>query len=553
MRTIDDLWLPRLGNTKALLVHAGFYIILGAISLGTAYVQTNTATVWIPTGFSVGLLVARGPRLWPAVTLGAFVLNIASNVLSTKAMPIWVEAAIAAPIAAGNTAEALLGCYLARRFAGGEKLLFKPVNVVVFAVVIATIPPLVSMSVGVAASRIGGLISSASTMEVMLTWYLANAVGILILTAPVIALLGHTPSKLPASMMMEAACLVLCLLFVSQAMSGTVFVPALHDWPRTYMIIPLLLWAAFRFRTAGAVFAILLVAAVSIIGTMRGFEAFPSQSQSRSLLYLQVFLGLNAVTTLVITAALAEIECLRGDLEDKVRIRTGEVERLLRARALFTTLIVHDLQSPLYGVRNTLRAAARSIRAGHMTLEEVASAMSIMDETCTALAVQVEGLLAPRDPLDMMPDKSRPERLSDIVARIVSPHQLPNGGSDRVTLTLERGDLMVRQPTEVERILDGLIGNALKFGPPNEVVEVCAYRHAGNLEVLVVDQGSGVRPEKLGSLFRPEMRVKKGLQPGETGGLGLYLASEQAETLGGRLTYINDPSSRSTFRLTIPG
>ena len=552
MRAMRSLARPRLETTKALLAYALVYVILGAISLNTNYVQTNTATVWIPTGFSIGLLVARGPRLWPAVTLGAFVLNVASNALSTKAMPIWVEIAIAAPIAAGNTGEALLGCYLAQRFAGGKALLSKPMNVAVFAVVVATLPPLVSMSVGVAASRIGGLIPSTSVIEVMLTWYLANALGILILAAPVIALLGHTLGRLAAWRRGEAACLVFCLLFVSQAMSGTALVPALHDWPRTYMIIPLLLWAAFRFQTQGGVFAILLIAAVSIIGTMRGFEAFPSPSRSRSLLDLQVFLGLNAITTLAITAALAEIDRLRGDIEDKIRLQTGEVERLVRSRNLFTALVVHDLQSPLYSVRNALRAAAKSIRAGHMTTEDVASAMDVMDETCTALATQVEGLLAPRDPIDTGPDEGGPERLADVVTRIVAARHLPKGGSDRVALSFERRDLMVDRPRKVERILDGLIGNALKFGPAGEAVEVCAYQHAGNLEILVVDRGSGVRPDRLTVLFRPEMQVREGVRPGETGGLGLYLASEQANALGGRLTYINDPLGRSTFRLTVP-
>ena len=212
---------------------------------------------------------------------------------------------------------------------------------------------------------------------------------------------------------------------------------------------------------------------------------------------------------------------------------------------------MHDLQSPLYGVRNALRAAVKSIRDGHMTIEDVASAMHIMDETCTTLATQVQGLLAPRDPIDAMPDEGRPERLADVVARIVATRHLPKGGSDRVVLTFERRDLMVNRPRKVERILDGLIGNALKFGPAGEAVDVCAYQHAGNLEILVVDRGPGVRPEKLTLLFRSEMRVE-GLQPGETGGLGLHLASEQADALGGRLSYLNDPSGRSTFRLTIP-
>ena len=178
--------------------------------------------------------------------------------------------------------------------------------------------------------------------------------------------------------------------------------------------------------------------------------------------------------------------------------------------------------------------------------------MHVMDETCTSLAAHVAGLLAPDACVDLIPSDGGPEKLTDLVARIMSSHRLANGGSSRVALKLQQGDLMVRRPKEVERILDGLIGNALKFGPPNDVVEVCAYRHTGSLEILVTDQGKGVEPAKLASLFRPQMRAAQGGQHGETGGRGLYLASEQASELGGRLTYVNNAPHRSTFRLTLP-
>lgn len=532
----------------AIGAYAAIYVGLGLLSFSTAYVQTNTAAVWMPTGFSIGLLVTRGPHLWPAVTLGSFALNLATNLWSS-ALSVWDGTAIAAAVAVGNTGEALLGHFLASRFAGGVSLLSRAGNIVLFAATVATAPPLLSMGVGVTASRLGGLLSSGSLVEIMLTWYAANAVGILILSAPVIALLRHD-LRFASGRRVEACCLIACLVFVTQAMSGLYVSPVFQDWPRAYMIIPVLLWAAFRFGTSGALAAILTVTLLSVVGTMRGFEAFPSPSPSRSLIFLQLFLGFLSVTLLSISAALTEVAELQSTLESKVEARTGEVERLLSSRRLLTTLVVHDLQSPLYGVRNALRATGLSIEAGHMGLGEVASTMTLLAETCSTLTSRITDLLAPESPDDSV-FGVRPVLLPAILAKIASIHGATTGEGWPVTVRLQRSDLLIQRPAEVERILDGLISNALRYAPRGSAIEICAFEHSGKLEILVTDRGPGIKPEQRVHLFRPEMQLFQRGRVRKNGGLGLYLASEQALELGGRLTY-RYLDGVATFCLVLP-
>ena len=60
--------------------------------------------VWAPTGIALAALVLYGPRLWPAVALGAFVANATSGASVPEAFFISV----------GNTLEALVGCALLR-------------------------------------------------------------------------------------------------------------------------------------------------------------------------------------------------------------------------------------------------------------------------------------------------------------------------------------------------------------------------------------------------------------------------------------------------------
>ena len=543
------MWFKKL---SVVIGFASIYVVLGALSFATTYVANNTATVWIPTGFSLALLISRGDHLWPAVALGAFALNLGDNLLNPT-ISIFDSVAIAMAITLGNTGEALLGTYLARTFAGGKALLRKPINVVLFAALCATFPPVVSMSVGTTASYLGGLVPASRLGEATLTWYLADAVGALILTGPLIVLLGHEGDNTSMRISglgraLEATGLIVGLVFACQAMSGVYIVPALRNWPRAYMIIPLLLWAVFRFRTRGVLIAIVLVAAVSVIGTMKGFEAFPAASQSRSLLYLQLFLGLMSVTTLAITAALTEIDYLRANLETAVQDRTKEVERLVRARTLFSTLIVHDLQSPLLDIRNALRAAAKALENGALSKDEAITLISAMDQPCSSIAARIVGLLDTTVIEDLRASATGGEFLAIIVRRIALTRGID---SSRLKLHFGTRDLVVKRSVEVEQILEGMIDNAIKHGPPQSPVEICAYRHGASLEILVADYGSGANLVALTAPFRAASASKLRPYLPTRGGRGLVLAGEQAQAIGGRLTYCAS-SARTTFKLVVP-
>jgi signal transduction histidine kinase len=340
----------------------------------------------------------------------------------------------------------------------------------------------------------------------------------------------------------------------SQAICGIYLPQSLVDWPKSYMVVPFLLWACFRFGTYGALTSIALITAISVTGTMHGSMAFPAETPSRSLIYLQIYLGMLAAMTICVSAALCEVEALRTGLENKVRARTKGIEDLLKEREEFTTVVAHDLQSPLYGVRNALRATAEAFKGARLGVTELVSALDVMADTCTTLTERVADLLArkPRDEL-AAPDEPRPP-LSVLLARIVSAHRL---GIERkaARISLE-GDMKIAisRPTEIEHILDILIDNAIKYSPAGSRIEVAAYRHGSSIEILVADNGQGIALPAAKKLFfrAPETPAVAGslLAPGH--GIGLYLASEQAAKLGGRLTYSSVQPTGARFRLVVP-
>jgi PAS domain S-box-containing protein len=106
----------------------------------------------------------------------------------------------------------------------------------------------------------------------------------------------------------------------------------------TYLLFPLTVWAALRFRQRGAAVAGLIVAGIAVYYTSRGMGPFIRGTPDENLLRSQGFMGVAAMLALLLAAVTSERERakeeLRGardELERKVRERTlqlSEAQRL---------------------------------------------------------------------------------------------------------------------------------------------------------------------------------------------------------------------------------
>ena len=55
------------------------YIAAGRLSLLLAFANENASPVWPPTGLAIGALLILGLRAWPAIAVGAFVVNLTNS------------------------------------------------------------------------------------------------------------------------------------------------------------------------------------------------------------------------------------------------------------------------------------------------------------------------------------------------------------------------------------------------------------------------------------------------------------------------------------------
>src|SRR4029077_15227157 len=87
---------------------------------------------------------------------------------------------------------------------------------------------------------------------------------------------------------------------------GNRFHSAVKNYPFEYLCIPFLVWAAFRFGRRKAATAVCALAVSATWGTLHGFGPFARESVNTSLLLLQTFMGIMAVTSLVLAAEVTE-------------------------------------------------------------------------------------------------------------------------------------------------------------------------------------------------------------------------------------------------------
>src|SRR5258706_2849720 len=150
------------GRLAALALVTIVYFAAGKVGLALAYVHTNASAVWPPTGIALAAFLLLGSRVWPAILVGAFLVNLttAGTVLTSVS------------IAAGNTLEGLAGAYLVSRFAGGCPAFDRVRSILRLLVLAAFVSTAISATIGTSTLVIASLAPWRDFGRIWLTWWL---------------------------------------------------------------------------------------------------------------------------------------------------------------------------------------------------------------------------------------------------------------------------------------------------------------------------------------------------------------------------------------------
>jgi two-component system OmpR family sensor kinase len=130
----------------------------------------------------------------------------------------------------------------------------------------------------------------------------------------------------------------------------------------------------------------------------------------------------------------------------------------------------------------------------------------------------------------------------------------PRGVEVRLELSPEFDDpdhapLLKGAPQLLRRGIENVIRNALRFSPAGDAVSVRAAIAGGRIGIEVSDNGPGVTPDMLKTMFEPFV---KGAAEARGVGLGLTIARRALAAYGGRLEAINRADGGLLMRISLP-
>lgn len=167
------------------------YLATGKLGLLLAIPPGYATAVWPPSGIALAALLLYGPHLWPGVLIGSFLVNIFTSLDASTAQALTRSLLLATSVGTGASLQALLGAWLIRRYVRVDDGLLTTRSVVAFLSLGGPLSCLVSPIWGVTSLWIAGLITPAQFAYNLATWWVGDAIGVLLFLPLVYVWIGQ--------------------------------------------------------------------------------------------------------------------------------------------------------------------------------------------------------------------------------------------------------------------------------------------------------------------------------------------------------------------------
>ncbi len=519
-------------DVTRLAVVAVLYWLTARLGLNFALVHGQVTPIWPPTGIALVAILVVGRRVWPAIALAAFAVNL----------PIGPSPLGAALIAAGNTLAPLVSAQLLS-WAGFRLELDRLRDAMAITLLAALGGMSISATVGSSVLLFSGSIVPSSFWPTWAVWWAGDAMGVL-LVAPFLLSLLPRPS-LPALTWRRAAELA-GLLVATAIVTDLLFQNPLQ---LEYLVFPLIMVAAWRFRLRGAAPAALIASGVAVWSAVHGTGPFATETLVQKMVTLQVFNVCVALASFV----LASFVDTRERAQEITR-RYVTAQAANEAKSNFLNMAAHELRTPI----TVLTGYLSMLSEGSLgrTPEKWAKPLAILIAKTRELDKLVTDLLqASRLEADIPPQRLTQVDLRTVAAEAVERAR-PRAGLLGAAISLDLAAhpvLAEADPEQIGRILDNLINNGLTYTARSPRLSVAVSSDQERALMRVADNGVGVPVDQHERIFERFHRTNDPAFVNVPGtGLGLYISRQLAAGHGGSLMIEGSEDVGTVFVLAVP-
>lgn len=498
------------------------YYITADFGLRLDAVSGFATLFWLPSGISLASLLLFGYRLFPAVFLGATVINHLYGAPPGVALGIGV----------GNTLEALIGWYFLQRFIKFNPSLERLSDVLGLVVFASFLSTAVSATVGVTSLLLGGVLT-VPYASAWAAWWIGDAISMLI-TAPFILVWNKKPEfSFSLNRMVEAIFLTLSVIAVGIFVFGGVTDIHIPTSPFSYLLFPPIIWAALRFGQREVVTFVFAVSLLAIWGTVQGYGPFVTAHLSQSLLYLQSFMAVMAATSMLLAAAVAE----RRELE--------------RRKDDFITFASHEFKTPLTSIMAFTQILQKSF--AHKKDRQAMLYLSRMNQQLNKLNGLIYDMLdlsrIQTGNLELRKDAFSLQELIEETVDVVqhtTQHTIIKRGIDTAAFVYGDRD-------RIAQVISNLLSNAIKYSSPGRSIVVTLKNGRSQITVSIADKGVGIAERYQAKIFDRFYRIADTSASRSSGlGIGLYLSKMIIARHGGDIWLKSKEGKGTTFYFSLP-
>ncbi|MDD2304558.1 MAG: PAS domain S-box protein [Prolixibacteraceae bacterium] len=243
----------------------------------------------------------------------------------------------------------------------------------------------------------------------------------------------------------------------------------------------------------------------------------------------------------------------RKNAEVQLQLYAEQLKELVATKDKFFSIIAHDLKSPF----NSILGLSEIIKndAKHLDIATIEQYAGIIHSTSNNTFRLLENLLdwariqqsqMPFQPISLVLKTLTNEVLEFLIEKA-------NSKMIAIINYIPDNLIVMADKNMIRTILRNLISNALKFTSKNGKVEIKAFHSENKVEISIVDNGIGIKPEDIDKIFKIGSSFSKRGTENEKGtGLGLLLCKEFVEVHGGEIWVESEEGKGSSFKFSIP-
>lgn len=576
-----------------IFIIAFLYALTAKLSFSLAAPNTVVSPIWPPAGIALSAVLILGDVALFGIFIGCFIANahmFLINGISAVSLVLMLIPATGAAI------QAYVSKIVLMKFSGSYNIFENTHSVLIFIFVAAFGSCLINASLSIPFLLLTGRMPLNHAPYQWLTWWIADAVGVVVVTSLIIAWNKNWRPKLSGKNLAR-------LIIIWSLILITGYVATHSKVEIAYVFIPFAIWAAFQFDIRFALLTGLLISAVGLYDAIyTSYHVMNATSINASISLTQLFITIIYLTILLMHAILSDrekiydnLQLLNIQLEKLVLVRTSdlfdsnkqlEVEKDKAIKALealkqsharlmqsekmaslgvLTAGVAHEIKHPLNATTANMESIKKNIEQFSELINQSHSDENIkkdfhqVQENIKALIAashvgitRTAGVIADLCAFSRLDE---PEMVITDVNRSIDStlNLLSSEIKNNITIMKEYNDIpqLLCHPGKINQVIMNILVNALhalQTRPDSKIIiKTEAKNHA--IIISIKDNGPGMKKEVLNKLFTPFMTTKTG---GMGSGLGLFISNNIIKEHRGKIKVLSELDKGTEFVITLP-